>query len=375
MSQKIYGLDGIGSNVEFGQYGLRIKSTGTVFEARTNDEGDLVILRAADGVDATDVVTKGQLDTKQDTLSIAAGSQNYLDLTGGELSVKNLLVHDVVVDNSSADLAAFIAASYTLGTEFQEGDIIVLSVSTDSQQRTWIHNGGTDGIATDFTRLQVDLSDTVIRAMFSAGTGISYNSSTGVISCDVEASEVTASDTGYTYLTGSDVQALFGSVDTYLGTLTGVVDDLVTLSGVASGSTDLGTGFAYIDDNSTIKDALVDLETAIAGIPSSDTCRMLSFDHTSASEVNIEDVIPSGKIITRIKVKCTTAFNDMAAFASIGTDADNDIFMTSGEINLRAATLSVAERIDVLGANTQVKLFLSKGTSTAGAGMILVDFC
>lgn len=68
------------------------------------------------------------------------------------LTISNLLVTDVSVRPvGETTLAAFITAAYTAGTEFQEGDVIILPGANPVE--TWIHNGGTAGTSADFTKI------------------------------------------------------------------------------------------------------------------------------------------------------------------------------------------------------------------------------
>lgn len=59
---KNFTLDGIGSNVEFGNGGPRIKNNSGVMEVKNPADTALAVLGIADGVSANDAATKGQLD-------------------------------------------------------------------------------------------------------------------------------------------------------------------------------------------------------------------------------------------------------------------------------------------------------------------------
>lgn len=86
-------------------------------------------------------------------LAIAAASASLASINASnELELSNLLISDVTVDASAVTIAAFVAASYTAGTEFQEGDVIVLSAATGGST-TYIHNGGAAGTDADFTAI------------------------------------------------------------------------------------------------------------------------------------------------------------------------------------------------------------------------------
>ena len=59
---KDYLLDGIAASVELSKGGARVKNNSGVVEARNNADDALAIMRGADAVGSTDLVTKSQLD-------------------------------------------------------------------------------------------------------------------------------------------------------------------------------------------------------------------------------------------------------------------------------------------------------------------------
>ena len=120
------------------------------------------------------------LGTKQDNMSVHPDSVAFVELVGGtQVRIKRLTTNEVHVNNTSADLAACLAlgtsvhnsgdASWTFdGTPLQEGDTLILASATSAQERSYVHNGGNAGDATDFTRLQTNYDEASIRAMFAA---------------------------------------------------------------------------------------------------------------------------------------------------------------------------------------------------------------
>lgn len=112
-----------------------------------------------------------------DALTVAAGSSDYLAIVNGELSIKALAITNVTVDATETSIANFVTANYT-GSEFQEGDVVILTAASDGANR-YIHNGGTAGTTADFTVLDNVLSSSEVRGYLSASDGISYNSGTG----------------------------------------------------------------------------------------------------------------------------------------------------------------------------------------------------
>ena len=119
----------------------------------------------------TDVVRKQDVAGLSFITGIASGSSSMLSVSGGELSVSNLLISDVTVNTTRADLAAFVSNEYSNGNEFQKGDIIVLTAANGDP--TFIHNGGTDSSVADWT--QIGTASSV-----SGGNGISVSGSNQV---------------------------------------------------------------------------------------------------------------------------------------------------------------------------------------------------
>lgn len=115
-----------------------------------------------------------------DALSVAAGSTDYLAIVNGEISIKALAITNVTVDATETSIADFVTANYTVGNEFQEGDVVILTAAADGVNR-YIHNGGTAGTSADFTVLDNVLSSSEVRGYLSASDGVSYNSGTGEI--------------------------------------------------------------------------------------------------------------------------------------------------------------------------------------------------
>jgi hypothetical protein len=141
-----------------------------------NGELTATAVVSADTDNVLEVVADG---FKVKDIAIEAGSQPFLNYNAAtrEISVTQLLVSDVTVNNSEADLVAFIAANYTAGDEFQSGDVIILQ----QENKAYIHNGGTAGTDADFSPIEVPgTSDAQIRALFTGDDVVSYNPATGV---------------------------------------------------------------------------------------------------------------------------------------------------------------------------------------------------
>ena len=135
---------------------------------------------------ANHAVSKSYLESSA-IMAIHADSQVHAEtlIVNGEkqLKIKSLAITDVQVDTTSASLAAWISSNYTVGSEVQEGDMIILTNTSSNRTESWIHNGGALVTAADFTEIQgSDIEGSEVRSFFSGGSGITYNAATGAIS-------------------------------------------------------------------------------------------------------------------------------------------------------------------------------------------------
>ena len=133
-------------------------------------------------------VTKSYLNANS-VVGIHADSANYAEIVtvSGEkkLKLKPLTIVDVSVDTSAANQAAWLSANYSAGTEFQEGDVIILTGTGSVRPESYIHNGGSAGTAADWTKIEgADVQASEVRGFLSGSSGIDYNSSTGAITAD-----------------------------------------------------------------------------------------------------------------------------------------------------------------------------------------------
>lgn len=378
MAVKKYGLNGISQNVEYGKRGLRIKSDGTSFQLLSNDELNLVELKAKDGTTSQSLVTKSQLDQKQGNLSIAAGSQQYLDLSGDVLSVKQMMIHDVHVDNVATDLAQFVASNYVVGNEFQEGDIIILMASTDAQKRSFIHNGGSASDTSDFTRMQVDLSDSVIRAMFSAGTGIAYNPATGEISLNASAADISVDSSGAVVLSGSNAMEIFGSIDMALQGIKNDISRLQSMTGMPANASNLGANSngSTVRENATIKEAINDLESAIE-LTGDQSFGVRRVDFTYQNDtVNVGVEIPANKIIIDTYVIVDEAFNSATSTVEVGVSGNLNEVMGANESDLQEIGSNVSHNTVLHGEGpTQYIATINSDGATQGSGHVVIRYC
>lgn len=134
--------------------------------------------------DDFDIATKKFVEDEK--LVVAPASAPYLRIVDNELVMTALAITRVHVDTTATNIAAFVAASYIEGDEYQEGDTIIMQAHTGGV-RVYLHNGDTTGGVADFTEVQnpgQNLTDEYIRALVSNGNGLNYNVMTGQFSVD-----------------------------------------------------------------------------------------------------------------------------------------------------------------------------------------------
>ena len=198
--------------------------------------------------------------------AIHPDSANYLEAVADngvtKLKVKPLTITDTTVDSSNSTLAGFVSNVYT-GTSHQEGDIVLLS--TASPVEAYVHNGGTAGTAADWDQINTGLSDAQIRALFSAGNALSYNSSTGqfaVVEDDIRA--MFSAGTGLSFNAGqfalsantdqvsegsSNLYYLDSRVDAHLsgGTGIGYANGVISFNGDSDDVSEGSSNLYYLD--------------------------------------------------------------------------------------------------------------------------------
>lgn len=123
---KKYGLSGVGSNVELGKDGLRIKDTGSRIEFRDATDSNLVPIRAGNPLTDDDVITKGYLEK---TAEIAVSGEIYDDtgITGvpgtptvGQIFIAKDTVGFATVNRLYRAITTEAIASAVLGTDMEE---------------------------------------------------------------------------------------------------------------------------------------------------------------------------------------------------------------------------------------------------------------
>ena len=161
-------------------------------------------------------ITRGFLKANS-IVGIHSDSANFAEMitVGDEkhLKIKPLQITDVKVDNVQTSMAAWITANYSVGTEKQEGDIVILTNTSANRPVSFIHNGGSAATIADFIEIEGgDVEASEIRGFLSGSNGINYATATGVITADqAEIRGFFSAGTGLTYNAGS--YSFTGSTD------------------------------------------------------------------------------------------------------------------------------------------------------------------
>jgi hypothetical protein len=156
------------------------------------------------------------------------------------------------------------------------------------------------------------------------------------------------------------------------------VDDLITLSGVAENSTDLGTFTgSVITDNSTVKEALQDLETEIDQINADTSGHVhatLTKDSTSPADIGSTD-IPSGSTVEKVVVNVTEAWG-AGATMEIGHSGDTDLWATSSEIDLtEVGQYVITPLYGLTAADYRAIATMNHNASGTGSAFVFVKYC
>lgn len=180
--------------------------------------------------------------------------------------------------------------------------------------------------------------------------------------------------TGVTIGDNKTVKAALQDLETAHEEVDANVNDVITLTGVAENSVNLGS-FAgtTISNNPTIKQALQDLETSIEN--QEHDCRYASIVYTSGPSVNIGATIPTDSIVSRIRVKVETAWDGTAPTVIGGVSADTDLLFAASSVDLKTPGLYIVDTFVETSGDTQFILTMNNDGSTVGAAKVLLEYC
>lgn len=177
-------------------YVTAIEDTATVDLTNTAGtiKADVILDSASDNAIS---VTAGGLYAKK--LTIGSNSTAYAEINASnELTFTQFLIGRPYVNANATDLADYVAGDMTTDG-IQRGDIVVLTAATGGTKIYYCTAEETPVATSDFVLIEApDVTDAYVRSLISAGNGIAYNASTGVVSAKLSA------DTGNDITFGTD---------------------------------------------------------------------------------------------------------------------------------------------------------------------------
>ena len=322
----------------------------------------------------TSQTMNGFLAGKQPNMSIHSSSTAFAEIVAGsQIKITRLTTNEVAVDTVSTTLSQAVGSTCTyssgwtcVGKPLQEGDVLILENATDSQQRSWILNGNANGDLTDFTRLQTDYDDAVIKAIFGAGEFLNYDAASGVFSVrtgtgvqDLGAQNLPMDSTKWQVL-GTDntnvefallaLESLIQSVDQNASsgstTLSTRIDNLAGVSGAHMSEFN-----GVLPDNSSLKSVLQASESLHAGssqdraaIRTEANAQATSEAAALASEAAIRSSFDS-TLQSNINTLSATQVSDKAELSNT---------INTNNINRVAAENALDSRLDVVEGGDSV---------------------
>ena len=362
---------------------VRKSQAETISDAAAQDILVEATVNASSSTAFTSQSLVGFLAAKQDNMSIAHGSTGYLEIINGtEIKVKQLLVSSVEVNTTCSTLDMYLSTYPSNGLE--EGDVLILTLAADNQERSWIHNGASTNTAADFTRLQTDYNEASIRAMFSVGSYLNYDVNSGLISIDrgnnagqLGAHTLDVDANEFSVITGSTTLAILKALETFIvqvdanatGGATTIDTRLTNLSGVTGNSLETFNGSTF-SDNKNIKQVLQESENKHEA---ADADRAAIRSEVSATESALEASIETEKL---------RALSAEASEASARQSADNTLQsninttntnLTTEETRALAAEQALDGRLDVVEGSASGSIEYAKEEAKAYADVITAN--
>jgi hypothetical protein len=323
--------------------------------------GQMVFLDTVDGThDANQTYqydgTEWATITHHD-LTIANDSADYLEINGHELSIKQLAVGKVTVDETNTTLSDWVTNTSYDGSQMQEGDILILTNATDGQ-KTYIHKTGSVGDATDFVAMFDELTASEVRGYFTSGEGTTYNVGDGSFDVGHDHSTININGSNELYVVDGGIntnQLANGAVTTVK-----IADDSVSatkinvdvagdglVQNVTTGALDVNVDnstIKIVEDVISVNPDVVGLNLAGDGLVYDDTNNEIDINvdnstlEISADEIQVKDAgITEAKLTTAVANK----LNDSAT-ATIGNGSATQ-FTINHTLGTQALIISVAD--------------------------------
>lgn len=352
-------------------------------EAVSDAAAQAILVDQASNASATTAFTSaslvGFLSAKQPNLEIDASSTALISLVdGNKLKVEELLIQRPLVCATATSLAALLAdtgrssfdgTDWTIdGTVINRGDVIILPAATDGQQRSWIHLGTSLGTAVDFSRLQADLSEAVVRAFISSGAFISYDPASGVISVntgttstELGAQTLPIDPNQFSVVSGTTTLAILKSLELYVinatsqngGDVIAINTRINSLLGVSGAANNLGTFARGIFPNNTSTKAVLQASEDQVLLATSDRAAIRS--EFATVDANLSSSIANeSSARAAADQSITTNLNAEISRATAAEQANTTAISTEESARI-AADSALDSRLDIVeGSDTTV---------------------
>ena len=307
--------------------------------------------------------------------TFAAGYHQFTNCTVGSITLSTndwgvLRTHNCVFDELRVTLTA--GSDYEMfDTQFETSNVTIGVVPT--QFKT------------------INCSDSLIiggaQAASWVNEGAIYdNTTSGLTATDVQAAidEIAAYDgtdlvlsAGYAAASGNP--AIADQVEVAIEKLDGNVDAVNTSLGTAQGATHLGTFTgSTISDNTTVKNALQELETALeAGAGATQGTKTFNIVEGVATEdswTGISDALPTNAVVTKVQVNVATAFTGgTAPTLALRTAVDTTSILAVGENDLETVDNYIVD-IYVSASTRDIEYYYTDDGATAGTANVVVYY-
>ena len=316
--------------------------------------------------------TSGTMDAflsgKQDNLEIDSSSTALLQIVDGyKIKATQLLIISTEVDEIFPDLASYLAG---INPTKQEGDVLILNGATDNQQRSWIKTGSVSQGVDGYARLQTDYNVVSIRAMFSVGQFMTYDTANGQFGLDLGngsgklgAHTLPIDSSEFSSATGSTILAIAKSLEALIltgqssqATQTQAVDTRISSCTGVSGS-DLGSFTGRFSDNATIKQVLQESEQDLT---SSEADRGAIRSEFASADAGLQSNINS-EAFARQSADTNEALSRIAGDNAVNSRVDSTNLDLSNETaRAIASEQGLDARIDIVEGGSSVTGSIAK---------------
>jgi hypothetical protein len=99
----------------------------------------------------------------------------------------------------------------------------------------------------------------------------------------------------------------------------------------------------------------------------------MNYSYTDPNPLNLL-IVPAGSTVTLATVVVVTPFNDVTATISMGDTANANSLLTTSDISAQVNGTFTAQPALRYGADTQLVLGITPGTSTQGDGVLVINY-